>query len=428
MSLTSPNIAPFPPAWYVALEQRTTAGVKLGLERMQRALSAAGHPERRFPSILIAGTNGKGSVAAMWDAGLRAARKRVGRYTSPHLVRFTERMTVDGKEISWPELNSLNDRLVELEQVVAERLTFFEAATFFALQWFAEQRVDVAVLEVGLGGRLDSTNSVDPVLSVITSIGFDHMEYLGDSLGAIAGEKAGIFRPGVPAVVGPMAEEALEALRTKAESLGAPLYVVDEHRAGEAELVVGGASLPSLRPTLRGAHQQSNALTYALSATVAPPVCRLTEDEMRRGLLADWPGRLEVREMSGKPLVLDGAHNAQGIAALAEAVRNSRVPTCDVLVFGVVQGEGKLALLPTLAPLFKHVILVPPPTPRAAPLSTVAAGVGNVLACRDDAMQGVREALSVAQSGVMVAGSLYLIGAVRAALDGAAREDLVDFR
>lgn len=420
-SLISPNS---PPVWYSALERRTTNGVKLGLERMRRVLEASHKPQQHFPSILIAGTNGKGSVAAMWDAGLRASGRRTGRYTSPHLSRFTERICIDGEEISWAVLDRLMAQLVTIEQQVGESLTFFEAATWFALMWFAEQRVDVAVLEVGLGGRLDSTNVVEPVLSIVTSIGLDHMEYLGHSVASIAREKAGVFRRNVPAVVGQVSAEALEALAVVANEQGAIFVTCD---ADTQAIEWQGRSVPAVRPRLLGAHQRNNAKLFALSAVV-DQVFKLDDAAIAAGVDAFWPGRLETLTYAGCTFLLDGAHNEQGVLALRDELLLRSTSERYILVFGVVKGEGKRALLHSLADLFPRVFVVPPPTERADNTSEVAAPFSHA-----QVFPTWQEAVDLAMKEadgrlIVVAGSLYLIGAVRAWLVGEQRDTLMDFR
>lgn len=420
-SLISPS---GPPAWYAALERRTTNGVKLGLERMRRVLEASLNPQQHFPSILIAGTNGKGSVTAMWDAGLRASGRRTGRYTSPHLSRFTERICIDGEEVSWAVLDRLMGQLVTVEQQVGESLTFFEAATWFAFMWFAEQRVDVAVLEVGLGGRLDSTNVVEPVLSIVTSIGLDHMEYLGDSMASIAREKAGIFRRNVPAVVGHVNTEALLALQAVATQQGAIFVTCDENsQAAEWQ----GRVLPAATPRLPGVHQRNNAKLFALSAMV-DQVFKLDDHAIAAGIDAFWPGRLETLTSAGCTFLLDGAHNEQGVLALRDELLHRPESDRHLLVFGVVKGQGKRALLPLLADLFPRVLVVPPPTERADNTSEVAAPFAHAQSF-NTWQEGLEVAMKEAAGrGIVVAGSLYLIGAVRAWLVGEQRDTLTDFR
>src|SRR5262245_4419811 len=206
-----------------------TLGIKLGLERSRIILAAMGEPQRRFPSVLVAGTNGKGSTAALTAAMANVAGYRTGLYTSPHLEKVEERLRIDGRTIASDRFAALLSDLIALaESETGSPPTYFEAVTLAAFRWFAEERVDLAVVEVGLGGRLDATNLCDPILSLITPIGFDHREYLGDTLAAIAREKAGILRPSKPAHAWVEEPEAAEALRTVAAKIGADLRFASE--------------------------------------------------------------------------------------------------------------------------------------------------------------------------------------------------------
>ncbi|HEY7213501.1 MAG TPA: Mur ligase family protein, partial [Thermoanaerobaculia bacterium] len=211
------------------LARLESLGIKLGLERVGTLLTALGEPQRRFPSVLIAGTNGKGSTAALTTAMARAAGYRTGLYTSPHLEKVEERLRIDGRMIASERFAAILADLVALAgRETGSLLTYFEAVTLAAFRWFAEERVDLAIVEVGLGGRLDATNLADPILSLITPIGFDHQEYLGDTLAAIAREKAGILRPDRPALAWVEEPEAAESLRTAAAEINADLVFANE--------------------------------------------------------------------------------------------------------------------------------------------------------------------------------------------------------
>ena len=280
--------------------------MRLGLERMERGLAALGHPERRLRALHVAGTNGKGSTCAMAAEALRRAGYRTGLYTSPHLVRFNERVALDGEPITDA---ALARRVEEVRRACpwhdageGERLTYFEFATLVALLHFAEEGAGAVVLEVGLGGRLDATNVVLPLACAVSRVGLDHTELLGVTLAAIAREKGGIFKRGVPAVVAhDQPAEALLALRAEAAARGAPLEVAPPSHPGPVALA--------------GLHQQANA---ALAAAALRLLDRaglpVGEDAIRAGLAgARWPGRLET--VGG--VLLDGAHNPDGAAALA---------------------------------------------------------------------------------------------------------------
>ena len=429
----------------VYLARRVRFGMKLGLEAMQALVAEMGHPERAYPSLLVAGTNGKGSVAAYCDAALRASGLRTGRYTSPHLVRVNERITVDGCEITDHDfaiavgaVRDAAERLVR-RGVLEAHPTFFEVTTAAAFAHFRRQRVDVAVLEAGLGGRLDATNVVDPVASAIVSIDFDHEAYLGRTLAAIAGEKAGVLREGRTSVIGPLPDEARRAVRARARAIGA--RVVEARRGarfvrrdgGEAaarrralaavfDLHTPRTRYARLRP-LPGAHQRDNLLV----------AIRLLEEAKRAGVSVDlrkvsravagtrWPGRLEWIPGS-PPLLLDGAHNRAGACALAGYLAGG--PPI-VLVFGAMSDKDVRGLADELFPLAAAVVLTRPRIARAATPDELARRAGR-LAAGAHRQPSVARALALARrvalahgpmTTVVVAGSLYLVGAVKAALE-----------
>jgi dihydrofolate synthase/folylpolyglutamate synthase len=387
--------------------------VRLGLERMERALQALGHPERALRVLHVAGTNGKGSTCAMAAEALRQAGHRTGLYTSPHLQRFHERIAVDGRPIAEPELEARIDAVRRAcpwhEAGGADRLTYFEFATLVALLHFAERAVGAAVLEVGLGGRHDATNVVRPLACAVSRIGLDHVELLGDTLDAIAREKAGIFKSGVPAVVAHgQPPEALAALADEAARRGAPLSLAAPAWDGPV--------------ALRGPHQRGNAALAAsalrlLDAAGLP----VPEAAVAGGIAAArWPGRLE--ELAG--VVLDGAHNPDGAAALAAALPLLYPGRPVELVFGVLSDKDHARMLAALAPAVRGLHLVAPPTPRArAPGSyrALAAALGPAVdehASLEEALACARAAAARAGAQVAVAGSLYLVGAARALLGG----------
>lgn len=440
------------------LARRVRFGIKFGLETMRALVAEMGHPERSFPSLLVAGTNGKGSVAATCAAALRASGLRAGLYTSPHLVRVNERITVDGRAIAdrdfalaVRDVRDAAERLVR-RGVLEAHPTFFEVLTAAALAHFRRRAVDVAVLEVGLGGRLDATNVVDPVASAIVSVDFDHEVYLGRTLAAIAGEKAGVMRAGRPTVVGPLPEEARGAVRARARATGARLV---EARRGARVEVRGGAHgvpgavtrgtdpvdvldvrtpsgrYPGLRP-LPGAHQRDNLLV----------AIRLLEEAKREGLpvalrevpaavaRTRWPGRLE-RVAGDPPLLLDGAHNPAGARALAAHLAPGPP---FVLLFAAMADKDVRGLARELFPPAAAVVLTRPRVARAATPDDLARRAGR-LGARALREPSVSRALRLARrlarargpgTIVVVAGSLYLVGAVKALLPlrGARRRSL----
>lgn len=410
------------PAHRVAgyLAQRVRFGMKFGLETMRALVAEMGHPERAFPALLVAGTNGKGSVAATCDAALRASGLRTGRYTSPHLVRLSERITVDGREIGARDLaaavSAVRDaaRCLVRRGVLEGHPTFFEVLTAAAFEHFRRKEVDVAVLEVGLGGRLDATNVVEPVASAIVSVDFDHEVYLGRTLAAIAGEKAGVLRAGRATVVGPLPDEARRAVLERARAIGA--RVVD----------ATGTPLPPGLVPLPGAHQEDNlrvAVRLLEEAKAAGVAVRL--DRLPAATRATrWPGRLE-RVPGHPPLLLDGAHNPAGARALARHLRGG---PDFVLLFGAMADKDVRGLARELFPLASGLVLTRAPLARAAAPGELArrAGrlargailvptVGRALA-RAKRLARAHEAGTI----VVVAGSLYLVGAVKA-ITGRAR-------
>ena len=418
-----------PAAAYLA--SRTRFGIKFGLETMRALLEALARPQVAFPTLLIAGTNGKGSVAAYADAGLRAAGLRCGRYTSPHLVRVNERITVGGEEIASDALEHAIDqvrraarRLVRAGTLAAHP-TFFEVVTAAAFVHFRECAVEVAVLEVGMGGRLDATNVSEPAASAIVTIEMDHERYLGSTLGAIAGEKAGVLRPGRVTVLGAMAAEARIAILREADRIGA--ICKDAFDGTTAEPSTGGLRIRTPRgeavvSPLPGLHQQQNAVV----------ALRLLEEAAAAGLRFDlgraahgfadtrWRGRLQ--RIAGRPtLLLDGAHNVSGAAALAAAL-GGEPPF--VLVFGAMADKDVAAVGKRLFPLAQAVVVTQAPGERAATPVEIVARVGPVgPPVRREPGIGRALALAAQLAGpdglIVVAGSLYLVGDVLRRLERA---------
>lgn len=402
-------------AFLARLETTRTLGVDFGLDRMLAALARLGDPQRGLAAVHVAGTNGKGSTVAMVDAILRAAGRKTGLFTSPHLSRFTERIRIAGAEIDGDRLAAHGARVF----ATGVPLTYFEVATAAAFLAMAEAAVDVAILEVGLGGRLDATNVCAPLVTAITSIGLDHMDLLGDTLAAIAREKAGIAKPGVPMLVGAVPDEAAAAIRTVCGEAGAPLV----EQAHEPEASWSPARLP-------GVHQAHNArLAVAIAKRVAAVQgFALAEPEIRRGLDgAIWPGRLEL-VVPG--VLLDAAHNPDGARALADALPPGRP---RALVLSVVRGKGAAEMLAVLAPLFDLIHVTRSASARAlspgALADLVPAGSTAVVRCFEDPLVALAEARrqvgSHPQGLTVVAGSIFLVGEVRAALLGEPRDPVV---
>lgn len=387
-------------------------GVDLGLPRMRDALARLGDPQRRFAAVQIAGTNGKGSTAAMAEAVLREHGWRTGLYTSPHLSRFTERIRIDGREAD-------GDRLAEVGQRVAATgvpLTYFELATAIAFVAMAEAEVEVAVLETGLGGRLDAVTAAEPLATAITSIGMDHIAYLGDSLRAIAYEKAGILKPGVPGFLGRLPAEAEAEIARVAAEVGAPLLRIGkDFRATSLALGVPGV------------HQRDNA---ALALELARSVARargaaLDDNSVARALAGvRWPGRLE---RIADDVLLDCAHNPDGARVLAAALADLADGRRVVILISVLNDKDPVGILAALAPIAAAVVVTRSSNPRAvavAGLSAVARRSFSDVTLDEDPIAALAEARHRAGPGglVVVCGSTFLVGAVRAHLLGEATD------
>jgi dihydrofolate synthase/folylpolyglutamate synthase len=393
-------------------------GMKFGLANMATLCRALGHPEAAFPSIIVAGTNGKGSVTAMVDTALRAAGHRSARYTSPHLQRIEERFVIDGREVSSDALEAVASRVRDVvERLVAagdlEALpTFFECATAIAFELFRETRVDVAVLEVGLGGRLDATNIVTPIAAAIVSIDFDHQAQLGDTLTSIAFEKAGVIKPGIPVVCGAMPAEALDVIARVCTERDAILIVAGE----DASLAARVAALPM---ALDGAHQRANAavavgLLEAVNGLASPRIA-VGPDAIEAGLATTaWPGRLEHVQWGRCRILLDAAHNPAGARALASYLETF-APEGVTLVFGAMKDKAIAEMLTQLAATARDVICTTAPTPRAQSADELAR-IAREAGLHAEAVADPFEALARACSRerpVVVAGSIFLIGPVR---------------
>jgi dihydrofolate synthase/folylpolyglutamate synthase len=420
-----------PLAWLEGLQPST---IRLGLDRVRSALSALKNPETNYPAVHVAGTNGKGSTCAFAASCLRAQGYRVGLYTSPHLVRFNERVQINGEAILDPVLE---DAIVKVrEQVPTELdLTYFEFTTLVALQHFADERVDVAVLEVGMGGRLDATNAARSVVTAITPVSFDHMDYLGHTLAAIASEKAGIIKPNVPVVVGRQEPEALEVIEKTAHARGARLYELGKEFDLEPETVgKWGARwtyrgmrtrVTGLQPGLRGPHQLQNAaMAMACLELLEDGGLQITRENVRSGLAGTrWPGRLE--EVAGTPkVVLDGAHNPNGAETLVKALDAVYPGQKVYLVFGVLADKEWRPMLKTLLPRCESVYLTPVKSPRALDPSVYADEVRKLARGPVHLCASAPEALAAARKAapddaiVLGCGSLFLIGQLRATLLG----------
>ncbi|WP_229781332.1 bifunctional folylpolyglutamate synthase/dihydrofolate synthase [Deinococcus arenae] len=406
-------------AWVFA---RQRFGMHPGLGRVEALLSRLGNPQRAFRTVLVGGTNGKGSTAASVAAMLRAGGVRAGLFTSPHLTRFTERFVVDGAELPEAEVAAaLAELRPHAEEVGA---SFFEVITALGALLFSRAGVEVAVMEVGLGGRLDATNTLDPVLSVLTNVGLDHTEVLGNTREAIAREKAGILRAGRPAVTGVAADlrPILRAEGADLWALGEEAHLSVQGRGWEgSDVTVGNpAGTVRLRTPLLGAHGAANAGLAALAALRLG----LRPEAVQAGAQAvQWPGRLEVIPWRGTRVLLDGAHNPDGAQAVAAALRELGVERLP-LVFGAAGDKDLAGVAAALRSLASEVILTRAAlSPRAADPASLAHLFPEVPLTVTDHPQAALDALAARRAPqALVCGSLYLLGEVRPLLLGETSE------
>lgn len=391
-------------------------GKKNGLENMRRMLALLGHPERAFPSVHVGGTNGKGSVCAMIQAGLRCSGYRTGLYTSPFLQRYNERMRIDGIPISDALLARYTAQVAEVVATLrAEGIhpTEFEIGTAVAFAYLAAEQVDIAVIEVGLGGQIDPTNVVIPEVSVITVIGLDHTRVLGDTLAAIAGNKAGIIKQGIPLVLSAQNEASVrQVIEDRCRAVGAPFVLAPFMRQRSISLA--------------GAHQQYNAAVAeeALHQLHARGWRQITDEAIDEGIRrARWPGRLEWMQ-TDPPILLDGAHNPQGAQALAAYLRTQPFDHI-ALICGVMRDKSWEDMARALAPVADSAFCVRPESHRALPPETLqetfsSLGVpAETCGSIDAALSQARESLRQDGNGcIVIAGSLYLVGEARTLLLG----------
>ena len=410
--------------------------IDLRLDRMSQALALFNHPENQFPSLHIAGTNGKGSTAALLHNILQQAGYRTALYTSPHLESFTERIRVGQEEIAQAEVVSLADEIWQRTCEANVPLTFFEFITVMAFIYFARNRVDVAVIEVGLGGRLDATNVVTPLVSVITTISKDHEAYLGPDELSIAREKGGIIKSRVPVVCGKVSEPVVKLLREIAQAVESPAYflgiafsfLLKNERL--FDYIGIKQNLSHLAVALRGRYQLANASLALAALELASEHFPVPEDTLRRGLeTVRWPGRLEV--MSERPLViLDGAHNPEGVCALADELLELRQGRKIRLLFATMADKEWQLMLGTLAKLADEMIFTRVAMERSADPELLAKNIPIPVPNRviQDSQTALAALLDSAQPDdiIVVAGSLYLLGEVRPLLDTAsARADAI---
>ena len=383
---------------------------KLGLDRIRAVLAALGNPEKAYRIVHVAGTNGKGSTSAMVAAGLRAAGVRTGLFTSPHLVEPTERIQIDGIPVSQAQFS----RAFDVVHQAAESLdldahpSYFETVAAMAFWLFRELNVKTAVIEVGLGGRLDATNIVDPALTVITPIDMDHQIFLGDTIESIAAEKAGILKPGVPAVFARQRPDVQAVLDAKAAELGISVKRAADFEIRDLEIDARGSRFSGIECPLAGEHQVDNAITAALALeTLGVSPKGISE--------TSWPGRLE--HISPNPdILLDGAHNPAGVRSLIRYLERFYPDRKRWIIFGAMRDKAVAEMGTLLFPLADELILTAADSPRSMPPEELA-----VLAPHGRAVPNIGAALKLVASEasaddmIVITGSLFLVGEARAA-------------
>jgi len=405
-------------------------GAKYGIDRMRLLSAQLGQPERQFPVIHVAGTNGKGSTCAILEACFREAGYMTGLFTSPHLVYLGERIQVNREVLAPAAIVTLTEHL----RAIAERLaaidpedhpSFFEFVTAMAFLRFAEASVDIGIIETGLGGRLDASNVVMPEVSVITSISYDHMDILGDTLTQIATEKAGIIKPGVPVVIGHLPEEAEVVMRQRATELGCPLYAVKEHF---------GEDLDHYPVTnLTGDYQRINAATAVLTLEVLGKRFAISDEQRATALQnVSWAGRWEKIPLADRTLILDASHNPEGAAALDTNLAALALQEGGGLVIAAgTLGEARAAaLMPVVARHAREIVLLRPQQPRACSFAELQAAVpesyaGTIREATVEELFPRHAETTLGKPGetVVVTGSIYLLGEVVDALRSGTRAD-----
>ena len=403
-------------------------GMIFGLTQVEGILKALGNPHREIQTLHIGGTNGKGSTAAMMSSILQKEGYRVGLYTSPHLIQFTERIKINGKVIEEKEVVALTEWMrKEIEAAgIAPPFTFFDFTTAMALTYFKQKGVDLAILEVGLGGRLDSTNVVDPLISIITNIAKDHEEVLGKSILKIAREKAGIIKEGRPLITAATQPHVLRLFSKVCEGRRSPYFRVGKEfryaQAEDGEFDYEGLhrKLWSIPLNLKGFHQVINATTALGSMEVLEELgYHVSTDAMIDGLKeVDWPGRLEMVSSSPRVL-LDGAHNPAGALVLKESLEKDFQYRHLILLIGIMKDKDIQSMLHLLAPMADHIILTKPHTDRATSPSMLKKALGQngrKAEISDDFKEAIERGLSLIQEDdlLCITGSLYTVGEARA--------------
>lgn len=407
------------------------SAVDWGLDRMRAALADVGNPHRRYSSLHVGGTNGKGTVAATWESVLRLEGRRTGLYTSPHLCSFRERIRVDGRPLGHRRLLETAERLRPLARELG--MPMFEAATLLALVVFAQEGIDAACIEVGLGGRLDATNVIEPEVVAITNVSLDHQDFLGATVEEIARAKAGIVKPGVPLVTAETDDRVLAVLEDAAVAGGAPFVRVDpgrdvrDVRVGERGTTFrcagAGGSFRELRTPLPGAHQAVNATlaVAALEVLPSPP----SAGSIRTGVATvEWPGRGQMVWLGGRRYIFDTAHNRAATDALARTLDQLSPPRPLVAVVGILADKDWPRMVPAIVAVADAVVLTSPPSApserRWRPHEARAAAEGH--SARVEVVEEIggalaRAALLACEGTILVTGSCHTVGDALRALD-----------
>ncbi len=382
-------------------------GTHFGLERVQKLAGLAGNPQHKLRFIHVAGTNGKGSTCAMLESLYRAAGLRVGLFTSPHLVSFRERIQVNRHLIPERDLVRLVEEIQPLLKLFPadNHLTLFEVVTVLALKYFAEQKCDLVIWETGLGGRLDATNIVTPLASVITNIAFDHQQLLGDTLAKIATEKAGIIKHGVPVITAEDKPEALAVIQQTALNNNSSLTLVSQLPTPNIQLPI----------SLLGEHQKNNAALALATVEVLQPLIPISAEIINSGLATvNWPGRLQViNKPGGGKILLDGAHNIAGAETLRAALEKQFATDRPLLIFGTLADKDWSDICQMLAPLAAKIFTVPVASGRTADARALAEMFNSTHpAAQARAFENLAAALNASKDElfVVITGSLYLVG------------------
>jgi dihydrofolate synthase/folylpolyglutamate synthase len=382
---------------------------KLGLERIRAVLGALDNPQDSFRSVHVAGTNGKGSTCAMIEAGLRTAGVRTGLFTSPHLVEPTERIVIDGIPVTPRQFERAFEAVhkTALELDLDHHPTYFETVTAMGFWLFREMGVETAVVETGLGGRLDATNVLNPALTVITPIDFDHEIYLGSTIESIAGEKAGILKPSVPAIFARQRPEAQAVLDSRVAELGIAVKYTDAFEVRDLHVSARGSEFSGLKVPLAGEHQIENAIAAALALEFLGVSPKGIEN-------ATWPGRLE-RISPNPDIILDGAHNPAGARALARYLNRFYASHKVWMIYGAMRDKAVDEIGGILFPLASELVITTPQNSRALRPEALRdmAGRGHIAPDISAALERVRAGADE-QDAIIITGSLFLVGEARA--------------